>query len=541
MERATSPGLTTLVAVSLGVSTVAFLDCLALLTSPTHDAIYHLEGRASAIFIPVLIDVLLLALACLLALRAAERHPRASKILWAALLCFLPWIAAKNAAMVLGEPFPHLVSASLFLVCVVTFLLFVAATPALNHAFDVFKGLGEIALVCVGIVGAVALVEIAWFAIEARHLNDQTVASAIAPRSAAPIQGRVVWIVLDELAYRQLYEHRLPGLQLPAFDQLRAESTVFSDVQPAGIQTDIVLPSLMTGHRLDKIRSSASGQLFLHGNNGWQSFNQRNTLFADADALGYRSSVVGWYNPYCRILPSVVSSCFWTGPSDLDDLFPTRSIATNALHPLLHLLEKIPVFLHPPKGPSPDQLAEGNVHIREFLQLDHAADAALSDPRNTFLLLHLPIPHPSGIWDRLHSRFAVDRSSYVDNLVLADDYLAHIRHLLEAGGQWDNATILIMGDHAWRTRLLWLKTAAWSKDDQRASDNGQFDPRPAYILKLPHQHTGLDLDTPFPAVDTRALVDQLLLHRLDDPLQLEQWVAQQQSPAPPASVRASLH
>jgi hypothetical protein len=518
-----SPRPATLAAVALGVSTIVFLDCVALLTSPTHDAVYHLPGAASALFIPALANILALAALCFLALLATRRHARLDILLWSAILCFLPWIILKNVSVVLGKTVPHRVSASCFALCCLAFLVFAfSSSPVIHRAFETLRGLASAVLASLGILGIATLLLMTRFGLQARHLNDTSLAALPTPASNRH-HGRVLWIVLDELAYRQLYDERLPGLSLPAFDQLRSESTIFTNVQPAGIQTEIILPSLMNGQPVDHIRSSPAGSLFLHNQSGWQPFRQHNTVFSDADALGYRSAVVGWYNPYCRILSAVLSSCFWTGPQQVDDLFPSDHLGSNLFHPLLHLLLKVPHFLHA-TGPSPDELADGNAHIHEFLALDHAADAALSDPRNNLLLIHMPIPHPSGIWNRRTQQFAVDHSSYVDNLALADLYLAHVRHLLEASHQWDDTTLLIMGDHAWRTQLIWLKTPAWSAEDERASNGGQFDPRPAYILKLPHQHTPLEISTSFPAVRTRALLDALLAEQITGPTQLQEWV-----------------
>ena len=45
---------------------------------------------------------------------------------------------------------------------------------------------------------------------------------------------RIVWLLFDELSYDQTFEHRFPGLAMPAFDQLRGKSFLFQDVQPAG-------------------------------------------------------------------------------------------------------------------------------------------------------------------------------------------------------------------------------------------------------------------------------------------------------------------
>ena len=93
--------------------------------------------------------------------------------------------------------------------------------------------------------GALMLAQILWCGWQSRQLD--TPRPLHQPTIASAEHNRILWIVLDELSYRQIYEHRYPGLKLPAFDRLAAVSTVFTRTVPAGYFTDIVLPSLMTG------------------------------------------------------------------------------------------------------------------------------------------------------------------------------------------------------------------------------------------------------------------------------------------------------
>jgi hypothetical protein len=67
-----------------------------------------------------------------------------------------------------------------------------------------------------------------------------------------------------------------------------------------------------------------------------------------------------------------------------------------------------------------------------------------------------------------------------------------------------------MGDHSWRTKLVWMNTPLWTAEDQAASNGGQFDDRPAYIVKLPHQTTAARIDSRFAATRTRDLLDGIL-------------------------------
>ena len=129
----------------------------------------------------------------------------------------------------------------------------------------------------------------------------------------------------------------------------------------------------------------------------------------------------------------------------------------------------------------------------------------------------MPIPHPYGFYDRSKKAFSTKHTSYIDNLALADRYLAHIRQLLEQNNQWDSATVIVMGDHSWRTSPIWKDSMTWTDEDESASHGGEFDPRPAYIVKLPNQQTSARIDQPFSAVSTRALLDALIAKPSADP------------------------
>ena len=156
-----------------------------------------------------------------------------------------------------------------------------------------------------------------------------------------------------------------------------------------------------------------------------------------------------------------------------------------------------------------------------------AGDAFLANPSIDFLFLHMPIPHPYGFYDRSKKKFSTKHTSYVDNLALADRYLAHIRTLLEQKNQWDSSTVIVMGDHSWRTSQIWKDSMTWTGEDETASQGGVFDPRPGYIVKLPHQQTPARIDGAFSAVSTRALLDALMHNKLQTPSDLQMWVSQQ--------------
>jgi len=449
----------------------------------------------------------------------------------------MPWITLKGVTTLYQLSMPHRASLTLFAFCILCILLATALwKPSRARFYDRGLRFGSAVLGMAAIFGAILTVQTCWFGWEARHLNDPATgsASSFAPRPLTPGKNPhslVLWIVFDELSQDQLFDSRAPDLKLPNFDSFAGQSTVFTQAIPAGIYTEMVFPALMGPLHGDGIRASADGRLVqLRVPAGadkaasWQTFDQHQTVFADAQALGYRTAIAGWYNPYCRILPAVLTGCFWTGESALSAMFPARTIHENLFHPLVHLLNDIPNFFFPARAHTMDQGQVAQLHIDDLNEVSTAVDADLANPTLDFLLLHLPIPHPDGIYDRKRGTFTTGHSTYLDNLALADKYLGHIRQVLEQRHAWDPATVIIMGDHSWRTKLLWTSNPRWSHEEQLASHGGQFDDRPFYALKLPGQNTPAQITQPYHATNTKSLLDALLHREINTPEQLASWV-----------------
>jgi hypothetical protein len=99
--------------------------------------------------------------------------------------------------------------------------------------------------------------------------------------------------------------------------------------------------------------------------------------------------------------------------------------------------------------------------------------------------------------------------------------------MLEQDGTWDSSAIVVMGDHSWRTTVLWFNGPVWTPEDEVASHGGQYDSRPAYIVKLPNQQKPARIDDRFAAVRSRALLDGIITNRIKTPEDLAAWVRKQ--------------
>ncbi|MEO6802341.1 MAG: sulfatase-like hydrolase/transferase [Granulicella sp.] len=292
----------------------------------------------------------------------------------------------------------------------------------------------------------------------------------------------LVWVVFDELSYDQVFEHRAHDLQLPAFDSLRSQSTVFTDVQPIGRRTVMVIPSLFTGHIVDDYRYSLHNRFSVHYTNvpGWHLLDGSQTVFADAQKSGWRTAAVGWYNPYCSLYTRAIDNCYWTNRDTIDGpMAQGHSLLRNTLSPLQQMAREV---ISSTKNADRD-ICSYDVRQRYQTHIDlqsHAMELLQTDQAD-FIFLHLSIPHSPNIWSRLNDNYTQTcGSSYLDNLALADRSLGRILGILKSSPRWNDTTLIVQGDHSWRIDL-WNWMPAWTAEDEVASRQ-VYDPRPALLI-----------------------------------------------------------
>ena len=320
---------------------------------------------------------------------------------------------------------------------------------------------------------------------------------------------RLVWIVFDELSYDQVFEHRAQDLALPNFDALRNQSTVFTNVQPVGYKTVKVLPSLLTGQPVDDFRYRFDNTFLVHytGQHGWHKLTGAQTVFHDAQQNGWRTAVVGWYNPYCGIYGDAIDQCYWMNLDSIDGIMSQHnSFWRNAYSPLVQGIRKIEDPRHGIQYPCSfdvrhhrDTNVDLQQHVMQLLQTDQA----------DFVFLHMDVPHTPNIWDRHKHQYAnTCGSSYLDNLALTDLMLGNMMQTLEASPRWKDTTLIVEGDHGWRVEL-WNDQSAWTAEDQAAS-HGVFDPRPALLVHQAGQTQSQTNNTAWPLIQIHDVVEQVV-------------------------------
>jgi hypothetical protein len=337
--------------------------------------------------------------------------------------------------------------------------------------------------------------------------------AASAHLSEATYKGsdqRIIWILFDELSYDQTFDHPFPGIDLPNFRRLRAASVSYSKLKPAGFHTQEIIPSLFSGIRINGIRSTVGGGLRYKDEfqNRWFAYDPEKTLFALAKSKGWSSGVDEWTFPYCRVFAAELDTCSWEPsillPTELYGASEEKSVLANAA-----VLPRMLLDIGASRAPSAQA-----TNIRNYRDIMAHAETLIDDSQISFVFLHVPVPHPPGIYDR-QRHLLRQRGTYLDNLVLADDTLGLLLKGIDATRESGRTIVIVSSDHSWRISL-YRNLAGWSAEEERAC-GGQFDDRPVLLIHFPGQRMGADVNAAVPEMLEHDMIAGMLRGEIQSP------------------------
>ena len=502
----------------LGLASLLLLENYVDLLGGGPSVREHVPLPLGNICIANILDILVVALVALVAILVPLRRTRLYPVVRILLVIGIPLYFLGREQALLPFSLPEQLARSLFFLWpTLVLFVFLRFRTWFRRAIVVSRGLG----IAAGIFALCSILQLAW--LTTWHPGPTTHAATWASTPQPPrTHPRIVWIIFDELSYDQLFEHRAKDLPLPNFDRLRAISTLYTDVQPAGDRTAKIIPSLLGTppeaatrpagmYEVDDTRVSMSNQLSLHfqGLKGWHKVDPQQSIFADAQRAGFRTAAVGWYNPYCTLYAGAIDDCYWTNRDRFEGpMAQSQPILHNAAT-AIRMLER--------RAISPTNAAHDmcNYDVRTRLQthieLEQHSLEVLQTDQADFVFLHLPIPHSPNIWSRIDDNYTqFCDSSYLDNLALADRVLGRFLDILQSSPRWNETSLIVQGDHSWRVQL-WDSLPAWTDEDDQAS-HGLFDPRPALIVHQAGQSTPQTNTSPWPLLQIHQVVESLLTH-----------------------------
>jgi len=271
-----------------------------------------------------------------------------------------------------------------------------------------------------------------------------------------------------------------------------------------------------SGQPVADVEGDANGRMLLRQSDKapWQHFDQSTTIFAAAKRQGWGTGVAGWYNPYCRILDTVLDRCYWTyGQPVAGELFSRlstrQSVWENARDglPLAARLQALSGHA------SPNQALD-----EDYRNLLHAGEALIQDADIRLAFIHMPVPHPFGLAPNPGGDHAFD---YLGNLELADRALAQFLHSLDTNSSGNDTVLIVSSDHSWRVPI-WRGMPGWNRDEEQATNGGVFDQRPVLMVRFPKAAKAERIDRPESEMIVHNLVLDLVRGNVRTP---EEWIA----------------
>ena len=319
------------------------------------------------------------------------------------------------------------------------------------------------------------------------------------PVAVAPDMPRVVWIIFDESDYRLMFDDRPAWLQLPEFDRLRRESVWAANALPPGGRTLVSMPALISGQRISvgPIRDPSDLRLTLTRSGQVTNWSGLGSVFSSAQELGANTALVGWYHPYSRVLRHGINYCSWFP-------FPTFGTAYPQGYGITMRRQIASLF----KGPDIRSLFVDvcRASLAEAVSVITNRDFGLT-------LLHLPPPHPPGIYlpekHQLTSQPMPVATGYLNNLALADQCLGTLRRALDEAGLTERTWLIVSSDHSWR--------------DSRIYD-GRWSPRVPFFIKSPHESQSITYPETFDTVLTHDLILAILRKEIDGSASAVSWL-----------------
>ncbi|MFL6428870.1 MAG: hypothetical protein ACJ71S_11550 [Acidobacteriaceae bacterium] len=514
-----------------GIATLYTAPFAAGYLTPSAGDAYHRLHPLTTIYWAILLLAIGLWIGSGIAFWLLERLPeRWKRIFWLIPLTLLPWLFLRGLAAaftdwpriaLLTMQIEHVLVPGIAILGVGMLLLMQAIGP--THFDKCVTGI-RAAYMISGFGLLVILPQVGNYAFRSEPREQPGFVQANLPAVSAS-SPRIVWILMDELSYDQVFDHRQPDVALPNFDNLARSSLRFSAIQPVGKFTEEVLPALLLGKPVAVLRKPYPGPPSYRSTPGgsWQQFSEYDSIFGDAHSLGWTSGIAGWYNPYCRLFPDVVNRCFWQysepGHFDLASSLKSTSSVTENIAAMAPFRVKIQAVMHRP------MLAGNQLHRDDYISLMAQARNLLNDSRIRFAFVHLPVPHPPGIYDRRRHIF-VDRGTYLGNLVLADQSLEALREVIQSTPGAANTTLIVSSDHSWRTSW-WRGSGDWSAEAERVTHGGEFDDRPVLMVHLPGSDSSQVVSKPVSVLIVHDILESLLRGQLHNTSDINELVEKQ--------------
>lgn len=275
--------------------------------------------------------------------------------------------------------------------------------------------------------------------------------------AANPVDRRVVLVLFDQMGVTHVSK---ASISLPALRALRDEALVGWSALPSTNATVSSVPALIFGRLVKSVAHTTHDAELVLYDGRHLPFAGTDSTFSWVRKQGGRSALVGWYNPYCRVL-SEPDYCQWTsaypgirGLSPLPGLIGTALLDALPGGARFELARSLGIdratVSRSRYGWGPKTALQPAEHAARFSQIHDAAKALVTRDDIDFIMIHYPVPHGPEIFDANRDQVSVESPSPGGNLILTDHVLRDLRSLMEDAHLWDKTVLIVTADHAER-------------------------------------------------------------------------------------------
>ncbi|MGA8111249.1 MAG: sulfatase-like hydrolase/transferase, partial [Acidobacteriaceae bacterium] len=212
---------------------------------------------------------------------------------------------------------------------------------------------------------------------------------------------------------------------------------------------------------------------------------------------------------------SLLTRCFWEPGVGSELWFEPWAKSDSALSLALALPRAFLARLRSLRAVQTRHLEIAAADDRELIA---QSSAILADPNVHFVYIHLPVPHPPGIFNRQTGALCAC-GNYLDNLAFADTLLGRLRAEIDATAADTPTTLIISSDHSWRVPI-WKASPGWTSEEEQISQ-GRFDPRPVFLVHFAGQTAAGDVRAPVPELVEHDVIEGLLTGNIRGPQDVE--------------------
>ena len=277
------------------------------------------------------------------------------------------------------------------------------------------------------------------------------------PAAPAAERGKsrplVVMIIFDEWSWFRVAPGGELAPEYPNVRRLAERSVLVREARSTGFATRYAIPRLVFQAAGEVI--AGNGAASWKDSAGIRPSVEVPSLFDELRRHGYRSSVIGFYINYRGLLGPDQPNRVWSLPYAYKRTTWTSEVGLMLMRNLQHWTDPISQALWP--GLSSEVYSNSWVYLLSTMK-ESAMHALTAEPDNTFLLIHLPLPHAPFVFDPDGSfrgpyqgqRMSNDSSGYQRHLRYTDQVLGEIMGALDSAGRLHSSLLVVTSDHSWR-------------------------------------------------------------------------------------------